>query len=92
MPSPDCIPVVVLRKCGSGLLCILNEVCWKAKKVGERSTSKIIDSVSLVSVVSKVFEELGNNRLSDHLKKCVLFSDFHYGCMVPGLLGQLQVL
>ena len=53
--------------------------------------SKITHSVSLVSVVSKVFEELGNNRLSDHLKKCVLFSDFHYGCMVPGLLGQLQV-
>ena len=27
----------------------------------------------------KVFEQLVNNRLTDNLQKCVLFSDFQYG-------------
>ena len=35
--------------------------------------------VSLPSVVSKVFENLVNNRIVDHLEKCGLFSDFQYG-------------
>ena len=35
--------------------------------------------VSLLSVVSKVFEKLVNNRIVDHLEKCGLFSDFQYG-------------
>ena len=30
-------------------------------------------------MVSKVFEKLVNNRSVDHLAKCGLFSDFHYG-------------
>ena len=30
-------------------------------------------------MVSKVFEKLVNNRILDHLEKCVLFSDFEYG-------------
>ena len=30
-------------------------------------------------MVSKVSEKLVNNKLFDHLQKCVLFSDFHYG-------------
>ena len=30
-------------------------------------------------VVSKVFEKLVNNRIVDHLEKCGIFSDFHYG-------------
>ena len=30
-------------------------------------------------MVSKVFEKLVNNRIVDRLKKCGLFSDFHYG-------------
>ena len=30
-------------------------------------------------MVSKVFEELVNNRIVDHLEKCGLFSDFQYG-------------
>ena len=34
--------------------------------------------VSLLSVVSKVFERLVNNRILDHLEKCGLFSDFQY--------------
>ena len=46
------------------------------KNVGERSTTK---NYRLLSVVSKVFEKLVNNRFVDHVKKCGLFSDFQYG-------------
>ena len=60
--------------------------CWKVssvvpvfKNVGERSTAKNYRPVSLVSVVSKVFEKLVNNRIVDPLEKCGLFSDFQYG-------------
>ena len=49
------------------------------KNVGERSTAKKYHPVSLLSVVSKVFEKLVNNRIVDHLEKCGLFSDFQYG-------------
>ena len=49
------------------------------KNVGERSTIKNYRPVSLLSVVSKVFEKLVNNSLLDHLEKCGLFSDFQYG-------------
>ena len=54
--------------------------CWKVssvvpvfKNVGERSTAKNYRPVSLLSVVSKVFEKLVNNRIVDHLEKCGLF-------------------
>ena len=60
--------------------------CWKVslvvpvfKNVGKRSTAKNYCPVSLLSVVSKVFEKLINNRITDHLEKCGLFSDFQYG-------------
>ena len=60
--------------------------CWKVssvvpvfKNVGERSTAKNYHPVSLLSVVSNVFEKLVNNRIVDHLDKCSLFSDFQYG-------------
>ena len=60
--------------------------CWKVssvvpvfKNVGERSTAKNCRPVSLLSVVSKVFEKLVNNRIVDHLEKCGLFSDFQSG-------------
>ena len=60
--------------------------CWKVlsvvpvfNNVGERSTAKNYRPVSLLSVVSKVFEKLVNNRIVDHLEKCGLFSDFQYG-------------
>ena len=49
------------------------------KDVGERSTAKNYRAVSLLSVVSKVFEKLVNNRIVDHLEKCGLLSDFQYG-------------
>ena len=59
--------------------------CWKVssvvpvfKNVGERSTAKNYRPVSLLSVVSTVFEKLVNNRIVDHLEKCGLFSDFQY--------------
>ena len=49
------------------------------KSVGERFTAKNYRPVSLLSMVSKVFEKLVNNRIVDHLEKCGLFSDFQYG-------------
>ena len=47
--------------------------------LGERSSAKNYGPVSLLSVVSKVFEKLVNNRIVDHLEKCDLFSDFQFG-------------
>ena len=49
------------------------------KNVVERSTAKNYCPVSLLSVVSKFFEKLLNNRIVDHLEKYGLFSDFQYG-------------
>ena len=49
------------------------------KNVGERSTAKNHHPDSLLSVVSKVFVKLLNNRIVDHLEKCGLFTDFQYG-------------
>ena len=69
--------------------------CWKVssvvpvlKNVGERSTAKNYHLVSLLPVVSKVFEKLVNNRIVDHLEKCGLFL---ISSMVLGLLDQLQI-
>ena len=67
----------------------LNESCfpdsWKVssvvsvfKNVGERSAAKNYRPVSLLSVVSKVFEKLVNDRTVDYLENCGLFSDFQY--------------
>ena len=70
--------------------------CWKVlpvvpvfKNVGERSTAKNYRPVSLLSVVSKVFEKLVNNRIVDHLEKCGLFSDFQYGFRSSGSTADL---
>ena len=49
------------------------------KNVGERSTAKNCHPVSLLSVVSKVFEKFVNNRIVDNLEKRGLFSDIGYG-------------
>ena len=58
--------------------------CWKVssvvpvfKNLGDSLTAKNYCPVSLLSVVSKVFQKLVNNR--DHLENCGLFSDFQYG-------------
>ena len=60
--------------------------CWKVssvvpvfKNIGERFTAKNYRPVSLLSVVSKVFEKLVNSRIVDPLQNCGLFSDFQYG-------------
>ena len=54
--------------------------CWKVssvvsvfKNVGERSTAKNYHPVSFLSVVSKVFEQLVNDRIVDNLEKFDLF-------------------
>ena len=57
--------------------------------LGERSTAKNYRPVSLLSVVSKVFEKLVNNRIVDHLEKCGLFSDFQYGFWSSGSTADL---
>ena len=56
------------------------------KNVRKRSMAKKHRPVSLLSVVSKFFEKLVNNRIVDPLEKCGLFLN-----MVLGLLGQLQI-
>ena len=60
--------------------------CWKVflavpvfKNVGEIFTTKNDHPVSLLSLVSKVFEKLVNIWIVDHIEKCGLFSDFQYG-------------
>ena len=73
--------------------------CWKVssvvpvfKNVGESSTAKNYHPVSLLSMVSKVFEKLVNNRIIDHLEKCGLFSDFQYGFRSSRSTADLQTV
>ena len=58
------------------------------KNVGEKSTAKNCRPVSLLPVVSKVFEKLVNNSIVDHLEKCGFFL---ISSLVIGLLDQLQI-
>ena len=60
--------------------------CWKVsslapvfKNVGQRSTAKKHCPISLLCVVSKVFQNFVNNRIVNNLEKSGLFSDFQYG-------------
>ena len=69
--------------------------CWKVspvvrvfKDIVERSTTKNYRPISLLSVVSKVFEKLVSNRIVDQLEECGLFLIFS---IVLGLLDQLQI-
>ena len=73
----DCIPVVVLKNCKPELFnkCLKESFfqgCCKGVLVfnnfGERSTAKNYDPVSLLSVVSNVFEKFRNNRIFNHLE------------------------
>ena len=57
------------------------------KNAGQRSTAKNYRLVSLLSVVSKVFEKPANNGVVDHLEKYGTF--FLISSMVLGLLDQL---
>ena len=52
----------------------------------ERSTAKNYCPVSLLSVVSEIFEKLVNNWIVDHLEKCGFFLISN---MVLGLLDQV---
>ena len=56
------------------------------QNVGERFTVKNYCPVSLLSVVSEVFEKLVNNWIVDHLEKCGFFLISN---MVLGLLDQV---
>ena len=58
------------------------------KNVGETSTAKNYHPVSLLSVFSKIFEKLVNNRIVDDLEKCGLFL---ISSVVLGLLDQLLI-
>ena len=92
--GPDCVPLVALKNCEPELLSIFAELLRKLvfqivesflqvvpvfKNVGERSTAKNYCPVSLLPMVSKVFEKLVNNRTVGYLEKYGLFSDFQYG-------------
>ena len=88
----SCILAELFNKCLKES-CFPN--CWKVSSVvpvfknfRERSTAKNYHPISLLSVVSKVFETLVNNRIVDHLEKCGIFSDFS---MVLGLVDQLLI-
>ena len=58
------------------------------KNVGERPAAENYHPVSLLSLVSKVFEKLASNRIVDHLEKCVFF---FISSMVLGIFDQLQI-
>ena len=57
------------------------------KNLGERSTTKNYCPVSLLSVDSRVFEKLVNNRIVDYLEMCF----FLISSMFLGLFNQLQI-
>ena len=70
--------------------------CWKVssvvpvfKNIRERSTAKNYCPVDHLSVGSKVFEKLVNNKIVDHLEKSGLFL---ISSMVLGLLSEPQFL
>ena len=82
-PERPCILAELLNMC-------LKKSCfphfWKIsllvlvfKNVGERFRAENYCPVSLVFVVSKVFEKLVHNKIVYHLEKFVFFSDFQYG-------------
>ena len=80
---------MVLKNCELELSYILAELvsmclkefcfpnCWKVLLVVP--TAKNYRLVSLLSVASKLFEKLVNNRFFHHLEKCDLFSYLQYG-------------
>ena len=72
--------------------------CWKVslmvhvlKNVKKRSWAKNYCSVSLLSVVSKVFEKFVNKRLVDTPKKYGLFSDFQYDFRSSWSIANLRI-
>ena len=82
-PELSCILAELFNKCFKESCfpdCLkVSSVVPAFRNVGKRSTAKKYHLASLLSVVSKVFEKLVNNKIVDHLEKCGLFSDFQYG-------------
>ena len=62
------------------------------KNVGGRSAAKNSHLISLLSVVSKVFEKLVNSRIVDNLEKYGLFYDFQYGFRSSRSTADLQAV
>ena len=60
------------------------------KNVWEMSVAKSYHHFSLLSVVSKVFEKIVDNRLVDHHEKWDLFPDFLYGFKSSQTTADLQ--
>ena len=58
------------------------------ENVKEKSTAKNYCPVSLLSLVSEVFEKLENNRTVDHQEKCGFFCHFQ---MVLDLVDRLKI-
>ena len=67
--------------------CKVSLVVSVFKNVGEKSTAKKPRPVSLLSVVSKVFGKLLNNRIVNHPRNVAFFL---ISSMLLGLLYQLQ--
>ena len=79
-PEPSYILVELFKMC---LKDYYFPDCWKVspmvpvfKNLRERSTAKNYHLVSFLSVVSKIFEKLANNKLADNLNKYGLFIFF----------------
>ena len=88
--APDCIAVVVLKNCESELSYILAKLFNMFLKEYLRILGKgLLPETSALSVVSKVFEKLVNNRIVDNLENCGLFSDFQYGFRSSGSTADL---
>ena len=49
------------------------------KNVGKCPTAKNYRPVSLLSLISNIFEKCVNNKIVDYLQKCALSYDFQYG-------------
>ena len=90
--GPDCIPVVILKNCGSELSYIIAEFFnMSLKKFCFPDYWRVTWMVSVFknvgersraknyNQVKKVYEKLVNKRIVDHLEKTGLFSDFWYG-------------
>ena len=80
--GPDFIPMLVVKSCepvGPHILAELFNICLQESCFPDCWKVSSVVTVSLLSVVSKIFEKLVNNRHVDHIEKCGLFSDFQYG-------------
>ena len=69
-------------------ICLKESVFQIVKNVGGGLLLKKYCPVSLLSVVSKVFQKPVNNRIVDQLEKCSLFL---ISSLILGLLDQSQI-